>query len=224
DAKGKQVANVRDTIRVKLGEANAAQLGRRHFQYDTGFTLPPGRYQLKFLARENRTGKMGTFETTFDVPDLSRDTRSLRLSSVVWSSQREPLEAAVGAAESKKQLLASHPLVHDGQKFVPSITRVFRKDQNLYVYFEVYDPALDPAQKAPSLAASLSFFRGRTKAFESTPVQVTQAAASRQRAFPFQFQIPLSPLGPGPYTCQVNVVDEVGKKFSFPRARLVLLP
>ncbi len=55
-------------------------------------------------------------------------------------------------------------------------------------------------------------------------IQVTQAAASREHAIPFQFQIPLAPLGPGAYTCQVNVVDEVGKKFSFPRARLVLLP
>ena len=224
DGKGKPVASVRDAIRVKLDEANAAQLGRRHFQYDTGFTLPPGRYQLKFLARENRSGKMGTFETVFEVPDLSREARALRLSSVVWSSQREPLEAAVGSAESRKKLLATHPLVQEGQKLVPSITRVFRKDQKLYVYFEVYDPAGDSAQKAPSVAASLSFFRGRTKAFESTPVQVTQAAGLRVRTLPFQFQIPLAPLGPGPYTCQVNVVDEVCKKFSFPRAQLVLLP
>ena len=73
DAKGKLVQNVRDGIKVKLDEANAAQAGRRSFQYDTGFTLAPGDYRLKFLARENQTGKMGTFETTFKVPDLAHE-------------------------------------------------------------------------------------------------------------------------------------------------------
>ncbi len=224
DARDRLVGTVRDSIRVRLGESSAAQLGRRHLEYDTGFTLPPGRYKIKFLAREDQTGKMGTFETGFVIPDLSAQTNTLRVSSVVWSSQREPLEAAVGSAEKKNKLLANHPLVHDGQKFVPSITRVFRKDQNLYVYFEVYDPALDPTQKTPEVAASLSFFRGSVKAFESTPVQVTEVSANRRQVVPLQFQIPLASLTPGRYICQVNVVDELGRKFAFPRAPLVLLP
>src|SRR5215467_11848609 len=80
DSKGKLVANVRDGIKVKLDAANAAQAGRRSFEYDTGFTLPPGDYRLKFLARENQSGKMGTFETTFQVPDLYTKNDDLRIS------------------------------------------------------------------------------------------------------------------------------------------------
>lgn len=224
DSQGRLAASVRDAIRVKLDEAGAAQLARRHLQYDTGFLLSPGAYRFKVLARENRTGKMGTFETEFQVPDLASQSASLRLSSVVWSSQREPLAAAVGSAEKKDKLLDSHPLVQDGHKLIPSITRVFRRDQNLHVYFEVYDPALEPAQKTPSVAATVSFFRGRTKVFESTPVQATSIPASRSRAVPVQFQLSLATLRPGQYTCQVNIVDEVGRKAAFPRARLVLLP
>lgn len=224
DAKGRIVANVRDGIKVKLDQASASQLGHRHLQYDTGFTLPPGPYRLKFLTRENRTGKMGTFEVAFEIPDVTAESKSLRLSSIVWANQREPLAAAVGAADNQKKLLARHPLIHDGQKLVPSITRVFRKDQTLYVYFEVYDPGLDPDRRTPGLAASLSFFRDRTKTFETTPIRISQATAGRPGVAPFQFQLPLAPLAPGQYTCQVNVVDEVGRKFSFPRARLVLLP
>ncbi len=224
DAGGRQVGVVRDGIRVKLSEENAARLGRRHLQYDSGFVLPPGRYKLRFLARENRSGKMGTFETAFTVPDLAGENASLRLSSVVWSSQREPLASAVGTAEKKNKLLPFHPLVQDGQKLIPSITRVFRRDQNLHVYFEVYDPALDPETKTPAVAATVSFFQGRSKLFESKPVEVRQMAASRAQTLPLQFHLPLQGLRPGSYTCQVNVVDEVGRKFSFPRAGLVLLP
>ena len=61
--------------------------------------------------------------------------------------------AAVGSAQGNRRAMAFHPLISDGQKLVPSITRVFRKDQNLYAYFEVYDPTLDPDGKTPAVAA-----------------------------------------------------------------------
>ncbi len=224
DAKGAIVQNVRDGIKVKLTEENAAQLARKSIEYDTGFTLAPGKYTLKFLTRENQTGKMGTFETAFVVPDLTVGQKSLPISSVVWSSQREPLTAAVGDLAIKKKLLASHPLVIDGQKLIPSITRVFKKDQNLYVYFEVYDPATDAAHPSPSVAATLSFYRGKAKVSESQPMVVTATAPAKPHVAPFEFQTSLAKLNPGRYTCQVNVVDELGRKFAFSRAPVVILP
>ena len=224
DDKGKHVSSVRDGISVKIDASQAAQLARRNFEYDTGFTLTPGKYDLKFLARENRTGKMGTFETKFTVPDLSAPSDYLKTSSVVWSNQRQAMRAAVGTAGAQKKADAANPLVEDGQKLVPSITRVFRKDQNLYVYLEAYDPALEPAGKKPMLVASVSFFRGRAKAFESAPVRLDDVPPKRAGTLPIQFQMPLTNLPSGRYTCQVSVVDEVGRKFAFARARLVLLP
>ena len=71
DSKGMLQGTVRDDITVKLKGENAGQLSKRNLEYDTGFTLQPGTYTLKFLARENETGKMGTFETKFVVPDLT---------------------------------------------------------------------------------------------------------------------------------------------------------
>ena len=89
---------------------------------------------------------MGTFDTRFTIPDLSADTTGLKLSSIVWSSQREPLKAAVGAAEKiTAKERAANPLIVDGEKIVPNITRVFRRSQNLYVTFDVYDAQPDPA-------------------------------------------------------------------------------
>ncbi len=224
DSKGKLAGAVRDTIKLKLTDATAAAWRKRALEYDTGFLLPPGAYRVRFLARENQEGKMGTFETRFEVPDLNSEQDGVRMSSVVWSSQREPLAAAVGGASNSKKLLAVHPLIQDGQKLAPSITRVFRKSQNLYVYFEVYDPEPETDTKLPSVTASLSLYRGRAKAFESEPVRVSRYAESRNQTAPFQFQIPLAGLKPGRYACQMNVVDEVGRKFAFSRAPLVLLP
>ena len=222
DSTGKLVTGVRDNITVKLNEADAAQIGRRHLQYDAGLTLPPGTYSLRFLARENLSGKMGTFETKFAIPDLNAG-KALRLSSVIWSNQKEPITAAVGSADNNKKLTAASPLVQDNQKIVPSITRVFRKDQTLYVYFEVYDPAMDPDRKLPSLAAEVDLLLGARKVYSSPPVRVTKLATSRPGVAPFAFQIPLGKLAPGQYISQVNVIDETGRKFGFPRSEIVLL-
>jgi hypothetical protein len=166
---------------------------------------------------------MGTYETKFVIPDLAPDKPGvLKTSGVVWSSQRQALSEALASVE-KKKILESDPLVQDGHKLIPSITRVFRKDQNLYVYLEVYDPGLDADQK-PSVAATLSFYRGRTKSFESEPVRLDTFLAKRGQTLPVRFQAPLSQLAAGRYTCQINLIDENGKKFSFQRTDIVILP
>jgi hypothetical protein len=181
---------------------------------------------MKFVVRENATGKMGTFDARFTVPDLSADTTGLKLSSIVWSSQREPLQAAVGAAETitEKERLAN-PLIVGGEKLVPNITRVFRRSQNLYVTFDVYDAQPDPVDaKTCRVKVSISLFNGKgVKAFEAGPIDATQLAGTRPGAVPVQIQIPLKSLAPGRYICQINVVDQLGRKFAFPRAPLVVL-
>jgi VWFA-related protein len=222
DANGKLVSGVRDYITVKLNQENAALISQRHLQYDAGLTLPAGSYSLRFLARENQSGKMGTFETRFTIPDLASGGK-LRLSSVVWSNQKEPVAAVVGSAGGNKKLLAANPLVQGDQRIVPSITRVFRKDQTMYVYFEVYDPATDPDRKIPSLTAQIDLLAGGRKVYTSPPVRLSKLATTRPGVAPFAFQIPLAKLPPGQYVSQVNVIDETGRKFAFPRSELVLL-
>ena len=222
DEKGKLAGGVRDGIKVTLSEENSQVLAKRYLQYDTTLMLAPGEYKLKFLARENQTGKMGTYETKFRVPDLNTVTASARLSSVVWSNQRETLSAAAGAAEKDKKVLAANPLVKEGSKLIPSITRVFRRDQNLFVYFEVYDPAVDPDRRVPNVAATLALYRGKVKVFESQPLRMMELGA-KAHSIPFQMQVALEKMPPGNYVGQVNVIDQTGKKFAFSRAPLVVL-
>jgi hypothetical protein len=221
DSKGVLQGTVRDDIAVKLKGETAGQLATRNLEYDTGFTLQPGAYTLKFLARENETGKMGTFETKFVVPDLTTEQRYLPLSSVVLSYQRENVAATVGSAERDKKLLAANPLIQDNQKLIPSVTRVFRQDQDMYVYLEAYQPA---AEKTELMVASVSFYRGKVKAFETAPLKITAGLNAKSKAVPVSFSVPLGKLQPGRYTCQVNVLNPSEQKFAVWRSPMVLLP
>ena len=220
DAQGIVVGNVRDTVKLALDSSQQVQ--RKNIQYSTGFTLAPGRYHLKFVVRENETGRMGSFETDIQVPDLRKSP--LKLSSIVLSSQRTP--NATKKAES--------PLVRDGMEWIPNIPHVFRQDQHLYFLYEVYDPAKQQSVAAvadsPGLKrrsgkpvhvlTSIEFMSNGVKVYE-TPLVVADAINIPERdAVGFQFDVPLTQLKPGTYICQVNVIDDAGGSFSFPRLAL----
>ena len=220
DAQGIIVGNVRDTVKLALDSSQ--QVKRKNIQYSTGFTLAPGRYHLKFVVRENETGRMGSFETDIQVPDMRKSP--LKLSSIVLSSQRTP-------NTTKK---AASPLVRDGVEWIPNIPHVFRQDQHLYFLYEVYDPTKQQggavAADAPGLKrregkpvrvlTSIEFMRDGVKVYE-TPLVVADAINIPERdAVGFQFDVPLTQLKPGTYVCQVNVIDDAGGSFSFPRLAL----
>src|SRR5215475_3583009 len=115
---------------VKLAVDSTRQVRRKNVQYNTGFLLAPGNYHLKFVVRENQTGRMGSFETDVRIPDLRK--APFKMSSVVLSSLRAPSTA-------KKS--STNPLVQDQMELVPNITHTFTTDQHLYLLYEVYDPA-----------------------------------------------------------------------------------
>jgi VWFA-related protein len=206
------VGSVRETVKLSLDASQ--EVRRKNVQYSTGFMLAPGKYHFKFVVRENQSGRLGSFETDFTVPDIKKVP--LKMSSVVLASQRQP--------SSKK---TQNPLVRDGNELVPNIAHVFTLDQHLYFFYEVYDPAKDKSPAAAiknpiHLLTSIVFFNGKVKAFETPLVEARQLNASERKAAVFQFDVPLAQLKPGLYTCQVNVIDDAGGNFSFPRLPILV--
>ena len=223
DEYGITIQNVRDKLDIKLTDENAAQLARRPIQYETGFTLLPGKYVIKFLARDAETGRVGTFQAGFTIPNLNREEKRIPISSVVLASQRVPFNEAiynVQKSDSDKNVNAN-PLVYDGQKLIPSVTRVFSKSRDMYVFLQAYERA---ATTTRPLVAFVTFYKGDTKALETAPLPVTDGLEPRSKAVPLRFVLPLESLATGRYDCQVTVLDPAGQKVAFWRAPVVLVP
>ena len=70
DDYGTTIQNMRDKADISLSDTTAAELAKRPIEYDAGFTLLPGKYTMKFLARDAETGHIGTYMNTFVVPNL----------------------------------------------------------------------------------------------------------------------------------------------------------
>jgi VWFA-related protein len=211
---GQDMAEIRQT--VKLAVDGSQQVTQKNIQYTTGFSLPLGKYHLKFVVRENQTGRMGSFETDINLPDLKKFP--LKLSSVVLSSQRVP-------AAKKSD---NDPLSNGGFTWVPNVAHVFRTDQHLYLLYEVYDPASVRPAGAPTakpgmqVLTSIEFLQGTTKVFETPLVEANSVNVPGRGAIAFAFDIPLDKLKAGLYICQVNVIDDTGGSFTFPRQALLV--
>ncbi len=219
---GTTITNVRDKVNIKLSDATAAELAKRPIEYDTGFTLLPGKYTIKFLARDDETGRIGTYQALFVVPNLNKEEKRLPISSVVLSSQRVDLKDALfNAVKNKDRGEVTNPLVQNGQKMIPSVTRVFRKGREMYVYLQAYEPE---APSARPLVAFVSLYRGQSKAFETQPVEVAEGLNNRLKTMPLQFSIPLNDLVPGKYDCQITVLDPTSQKAAFWQAPVVVVP
>jgi VWFA-related protein len=208
DATQRPVGRVRDTVKLNLDPALQAR--QKNIQYTTSFNLPPGKYQLKFVMRENQTGRMGSFIADVTLPDLKK--APLKMSSIVLASQREP---------SKKD----DPLVRNGEEYVPNISHVFRQDQHMYLLYEIYDPAhAKAAEGAPkeaksaiNLLSSLELIQASTKVYETPIVQAKSINVDGRDAVSIELDVPLSGLKPGSYICQLNVIDDAAGSFAFPR-------
>jgi hypothetical protein len=205
---------------IRLSDETAAELQTRPIQYETGFTLLPGRYVVKILARDATTGRIGTYQGAFTIPNLMREEQRLPISSVVLGSQRVPMSDALHTVQSGAAQIR-HPLVHDGAKLVPSVTRVFSRSRPMYVYLQAYERG---AETIRPLAAFVSFFRGDVKAVETEPVAVTAGLDAQSKAVPVQFAVPLDDLAPGRYLCQVTVLEPQGRKVAFWQAPIAIVP
>jgi VWFA-related protein len=225
---GTTVTNVRDHVNIKLSEATALELAHRPIEYDTGFTLLPGKYMIKFLARDEETGRIGTYQTVFVIPNLNKEDKRVPISSVVLSSQRVDLKDALYDVEKggqKQKEAAVNPLVQDGKKLVPSVTRVFSTTHEMYVYLQAYKQSLPggPPASLP-LFAYVSLYLGDTKVFETPPAAVAPSAASRLGTMPFSFSLGIDRLIAGNYDCQITILDPTTQKATFWRTPIRIVP
>jgi hypothetical protein len=155
------------------------------------------------------------------------------ISSVVLSSQRVNLNDALynpthGKDAAKND--AANPLVVNGQKFIPSVPRVFSRDRQLYVYLQAYQHAAPSAcgasvapAPAPPVFAYVSLYRDGKLALETVPVAVAPKQDTRLGIVPLSLEVGLGDLVPGSYQCQISVLDPAGARVTFWQGAIMVL-
>jgi VWFA-related protein len=222
---GKIIAQLRDTTEVNLDQQKFDEISKKNLLYQGGVVLSSGSYKLKFVARENESGKIGTFEENLIVP--ASQSGKMMLSSVLLSSQlvnvQKTSEVQVKGQGTRANLAAS-PLEMGGQTIVPSVTRFFTPSQTLYVFFQAYAPGKnDKSEPADlnSLRAGLIFFRNGLQV-NSTPLLAPTGVDDATQTASFRISLPLAKLPTGRYAVQAVAIAPGTQHSAFGRAYLAL--
>ncbi len=220
--KNESVSAVRDTIRIKLSDENYQQVASSTIQYQSGFYLEPGQYRMKFLVRENQTGKLGTFELPLALPDYSKER--IKTSTIVLSGRLDvaPREAPDERPVRRGRALDDGPKVKNpfllgDRQIVPSVTRAFFAQQQLYIFFQVYEPSAETTTHQPDLAVTLLYFKDGKKYTETPSYSLQRYASDDEKTVNCYFTVPLAKFSRGVYTLQANIIDRVAQNYTFRR-------
>jgi len=159
------------------------------------------------------------------IPNLSKEAQGLPISSVVLSNELIPLEDALPNSMQSRSFsadtqLAIDPLVIEGKKLIPAVTREFSKRRDLIVFLHAYEPNATTTER---LTAFVTLYRGQTKVLETSPRTFRDDLGRILRTLPVQVRVPLTNVPPGAYDCQITVLDSATQKSALWRSQITVV-
>jgi GWxTD domain-containing protein len=142
------------------------------FIYQARRNVRPGEYRIAAVVEDKVVARQrGVKIEPLTVPDYT--DAAFEMSSVSLLANIQPLDAGVGPGDEAQ---AAGPFVLGSFRLVPRAVPVLGRDEALSFYYQVYNPATDPATGRPNLEATYSFFLkegGTWKPFRK-PIQKAQ--------------------------------------------------
>ncbi len=141
---------MRDNVNIKLSDATALSWPSGPSNTTPASRCCPANTPSSSWRATTRPAEWAPIQTNFVIPNLNKEVKRIPISAVVLSSQRVDLNDAIyDAAKTKERAKndAVNPLVQDGKKLIPSVTRVFSTGHQIYVYFQAYKQKAQPRQR-----------------------------------------------------------------------------
>lgn len=217
---------MRDTLEVSLDPETAKKALAGEIQYNSAFFLKPGSYKLKFLVRENQTGKLGTFQQDLLIPDFEKPLFSV--SSLIVGNQLKP---AVNRDRNVRRSVdflnlrpgdweKVNPLIVGDQVLIPSVTHFFSRTDNLYIFFQSY--LNQPRGTQPDLRGSLRFYRDDKLFRDSGNLGFDAWDEEPPGTVTGSMQVALKDFPSGEYRIELSLKDEKSGTTQQQKTRMVI--
>jgi GWxTD domain-containing protein len=190
-----------DTITVESTEDRFKYDLNKKAVYQKKLVLAPGLYKLAIAAKDVESGHMGTEEQRLWVPAFAGD--KLALSSVVLSARIEELAQARNPID---QFVFNH------LKVIPNLGGVFGKDQEMGIYFQVYNYALDQASGRPALKIEYTLTPQATLPEKRMRRDISATAIFTSRHGYIARLVQLRSYPPGDYQIDVHITDTITRQ------------
>ena len=176
----------------------ALELGmQQRSAYEKNVVLPPGNYKIDLVVRDVNSGKTGVIKQGFVVPRYEEG--KLSTSTMILASEIKPMTGR----------LATGQFVRGSLKVLPNATGEFKQDQQLGIYMQVYNVAVDQATLRPSVDIEYVITQRDKEILRFKEDGKNGMSAINNQQITLARTFPLKQFKPGFYDAQVVVKDNV---------------
>lgn len=196
DEKGKPQANFLERITTTAPTLEATKGYNADIIFNYPAKLPPGLYNVRAAARDEKSGRVGSAHAWIEVPDLTK--KQLTMSSVLLG---ERMLTVTSVSDN-----------NDSSPVALSASHRFKRDSTLRFLVFVYNMAPSPADQKPDVAVQVQVLRDDQPVITTAVRKLNTEGVTDMTRLPYAAEMPMSDLGPGRYVLQVSVIDRVAKQ------------
>jgi hypothetical protein len=196
DEKGVVKDSVMERIVTTAPTLEKAQNYRNDLSFTYPANLPPGLYQVRVAARDDKSNKVGSAHAWVEIPDLAN--KKLAMSSLLLGEKTQAMMTNVANdGVDPVALSASH--------------RFHRESMMRFLLF-AYNSAFSAADQKPDVAVQVQVVRDDQPVLTTALRKLSTDGITDLTRIPYAAEIPLNDLLPGRYLLSVTLIDRVSKQ------------
>jgi len=187
-----------DVIQEFPSNTFAANLDQPTLFQETRY-LTPGKYKVHITVEDLNSQSTGVMDYVLNVPRIP--DQSLQASSLIL---------AYSVTDLPTRGLGVEPFALGDKKVKPNVTGVFKNDQNLNVWQEIYGLTVDETTRKPSATFEMVISQNKKeiKKLVSNSSELTGSGLQMK----YTSSVPLVDFAPGQYEVQIKVTDDLTKE------------
>ncbi len=197
DDKGTAKASFMERILSTAPSLEAARDSQADITFTYPTQLPPGLYQVRVAARDDKSGNVGTAHSWIEIPDLAK--KQLTMSSLLLGEKQPARLADVNDTDdlSPVALSASHR---------------FGRESTLRFLLFAYNSIVSSTDRKPDVAVQVQVIRDDQPVITTALRKITTDGVADLARLPYAAEIPMHELLPGRYLLRVSIIDRVAKQ------------
>jgi VWFA-related protein len=211
---GKILSRLGGNFNVALSGEQYRAIQNNNIFYRQDIELAPGTYSVDLVVKDRLSGKITARREKLVLPATSSD---FSMSGVVLSRHVEPSPkniAAGGAVDMLNQ---------GGVQIRPSPGREFHAQDNLIIFFELYNATPDADTSKPLVRVSVTLMKDNKAVVKPINYDLMETLSEPTPHLIFAKYISLEGFSPGSYTAKIEARDMVTGKFLNQQVSFVII-
>jgi GWxTD domain-containing protein len=176
--------------------------------FQKSFPMRPGLYKIDLVLKDVNSGNLGSYTTRLRIPSFNDE--KLESSTLILADKIEKIPSKLVGSDQQ--------FVIGSMKVRPSVTVTFDRQQNLGIYLQVYNLAVDEQTNRPSVQVEYTITNDKDKSQVLNYVETPEKVEGASSQMTIEKLMRLDSLQPGKYSVQIKVSDNISKQTIVPTA------